>query len=70
MIRSIDLCVVFYLQTCYSDKRNRFAIVLDSPYRSAINKAVLKMQESGELGDLKKKWWKQMRDESSCDTVC
>ncbi|KAJ8967545.1 hypothetical protein NQ314_002860 [Rhamnusium bicolor] len=43
------------------------AFVLDSPYRSAINKAILKLQESGKLSELKTKWWKEKRDEKSCD---
>ncbi|CAG9860405.1 unnamed protein product [Phyllotreta striolata] len=43
------------------------AMPMNSPYRSAINKAVLVMQESGELGDLKTKWWKTKRKEASCD---
>lgn len=43
------------------------AMPMNSPYRSAINRAVLKLQESGELGDLKKKWWKEKRKEPSCE---
>ncbi|XP_072382909.1 glutamate receptor ionotropic, kainate 2-like [Diabrotica undecimpunctata] len=43
------------------------AMPMNSPYRSAINRAVLKMQESGELGELKTKWWKRKRDEASCE---
>lgn len=27
------------------------------------------MAESGELNELKQKWWKLKRDEPSCDTV-
>lgn len=33
----------------------------DSPYRTAISGAVLKLQEGGVLQGLKTKWWKQMR---------
>lgn len=29
----------------------------DSPYRTAISGSVLKLQESGKLRELKKKWW-------------
>lgn len=32
----------------------------DSPYRTKISGAVLKMQEDGRLFSLKEKWWKQM----------
>nr|QUP79605.1 ionotropic receptor 18 [Monochamus saltuarius] len=39
---------------------------LNSGYRSAINKAILKLQESGKLKDLKDRWWKKKRKEPSC----
>lgn len=35
-------------------------VCLDSPYRTKISGAVLKMQEDGRLFSLKEKWWKQM----------
>lgn len=35
----------------------------DSPYRSEINRAVLKMQEDGKLQMLKTKWWKEKREQ-------
>lgn len=35
-----------------------FFFVTDSPYRIAISGSVLKMQESGKLGELKDRWWK------------
>lgn len=38
-------------------KRNLFHYV-DSPYRTAISGAVLKLQEEGKLSMLKEKWWK------------
>lgn len=31
---------------------------VDSPYRTAISGAVLKLQEEGKLSTLKEKWWK------------
>lgn len=31
---------------------------VDSPYRTAISGAVLKLQEDGKLSALKEKWWK------------
>lgn len=39
---------------------------LDAPYRSEINKAVLKLQESGELNRLKKKWWEELNPKNPC----
>lgn len=40
--------------------------ILDSPYRTAISGAVLKMQEEGKLHQLKAKWWKEMHGGGSC----
>lgn len=36
------------------------AMPLDSPYRSEINRAILRLQEDGTLRKLKRKWWKEM----------
>lgn len=41
-------------------------LVLDSPYRTAISGAVLKLQEEGRLHLLKQKWWKEKRGGGSC----
>lgn len=38
----------------------------DAPYRSEINRAVLKLQESGELNRLKKKWWEDLNPKNPC----
>ncbi|XP_076751081.1 glutamate receptor ionotropic, kainate 2 [Xylocopa sonorina] len=35
------------------------AMPRNSPYRTAINKAILELQEKGVLQDLKKKWWEE-----------
>lgn len=42
---------------------------LDSPYRTAISGAVLKLQEIGKLHKLKTKWWKEKRGGGAC-RVC
>lgn len=39
---------------------------VDSPYRTAISGAVLKLQEEGKLHILKTKWWKEKRGGGSC----
>lgn len=39
----------------------------DSPYRTAISGAVLKMQEEGKLHQLKTRWWKEMHGGGRCD---
>lgn len=41
----------------------------DSPYRTAISGAVLKLQEEGKLHILKTRWWKEKRGGGSC-RVC
>lgn len=41
-------------------------IVSDSPYRHPLNTAVLKLQQSGLITELKKKWWTQKRGGGRC----
>lgn len=41
-------------------------ILLDSPYRTAMSGAVLKLQEEGKLHILKTRWWKEKRGGGSC----
>lgn len=41
-------------------------LFLDSPYRTAISGAVLKLQEEGKLHILKTRWWKEKRGGGSC----
>lgn len=40
----------------------------DSPYRTHISQAVLKLQEEGKLYRLKNKWWKELDGGGSCDS--
>jgi ABC-type amino acid transport substrate-binding protein len=42
----------------HSENLNIFFLILDSPYRTLISGAVLKLQEDGKLQKLKNKWWK------------
>lgn len=42
------------------------SFILDSPYRTAISGAVLKLQEEGKLHILKTRWWKEKRGGGSC----
>ncbi|KAK6631710.1 hypothetical protein RUM43_013774 [Polyplax serrata] len=42
------------------------AMPVNSPYRTAISGAVLKMQEDGRLHMMKEKWWKEMYGGGSC----
>lgn len=38
---------------------------LDSPYRTAISGAVLRLQEQGKLKEMKKKWWSHWKSNNS-----
>ncbi|KYM85527.1 Glutamate receptor, ionotropic kainate 2 [Atta colombica] len=38
----------------------------NSPYRTAISEAILKLQEEGKLHMLKTRWWKEKRGGGSC----
>lgn len=38
----------------------------DSPFRTPISSAILKLQEEGTLHALKTKWWKEKRGGGSC----
>lgn len=51
--------------------QQRFSLLFleDSPYRTAMNGAVLKLQEEGKLHILKTRWWKEKRGGGSC-RVC
>lgn len=40
--------------------------ITDSPYRTAINSVILKLQEEGKLHILKTKWWKEKRGGGKC----
>ncbi|XP_058825661.1 glutamate receptor ionotropic, kainate 2-like [Topomyia yanbarensis] len=42
------------------------AMPVNSPYRTAISGAVLKMQEEGKLSQLKDKWWRKMHGGGRC----
>lgn len=39
----------------------------DSSYRHSLNTAILKLQESGRITELKKKWWTQKRGGGKCE---
>lgn len=41
--------------------------IIDSPMRTYINDAILKMQESGKLMELRKKWWVDLNGAGKCD---
>ncbi|CAG9860404.1 unnamed protein product [Phyllotreta striolata] len=45
------------------------AMPMNAPYRGAIDKAILELQETGVLNELKLKWWKKNRNETSCDII-
>lgn len=46
-----------------------FTQFVDADYRHSINSAILKLQETGKLGELKQKWWKEEREGEPCPSV-
>ena len=40
---------------------------VDSPYTTTITRAILDLQEGGDLAELKNKWWKEMYGGGECD---
>lgn len=62
----IDICINLY--QCYKFK-SFILCLLDSPYRTAISGAVLKLQEIGKLHKLKTKWWKEKRGGGACRVI-
>ncbi|XP_060525036.1 glutamate receptor ionotropic, kainate 2-like isoform X3 [Cylas formicarius] len=50
------------------DKGYGIAMKKFSPYRNDLSTAILKLQESGRLTQLKIKWWKEKRGGSTCGT--
>lgn len=42
------------------------SFLLDSPFRTAISGAILKLQEEGKLHILKTRWWKEKRGGGAC----
>lgn len=45
---------------------DRICFLSDSPYRSALSEAVLRLQEQGVLTSLKRKWWMEKRGGGAC----
>lgn len=43
-----------------------FSILSDSPFRTAISGAILKLQEEGKLHILKTRWWKEKKGGGKC----
>lgn len=57
------MCVIIY--QIKNNQLNLFNFA-DSPFRTAISGAVLKLQEEGKLHILKTRWWKEKRGGGSC----
>nr|QUP79598.1 ionotropic receptor 12 [Monochamus saltuarius] len=56
-------CDLKQVGTFLDTKTYGIAMPLGAPYKTAINKAILRLQESGMLNSLKLKWWKEKRKE-------
>lgn len=49
-------------------KKNIF-LLTDSPFRTAISGAILKLQEEGKLHILKTRWWKEKKGGGACRVI-
>ncbi|KAF2898798.1 hypothetical protein ILUMI_07378 [Ignelater luminosus] len=49
------------------EKGYGIAMQKDSKYRHALTEAILQLQESGKLEDLKRRWWKEKRGAGTCE---
>lgn len=43
-----------------------FVEYIDSPYKTAIDIAIVALQQKGTLLNLKQKWWEEMDNEAKC----
>lgn len=55
-----------YRNDYYLSLNDEATFFADSPYRTAISGAILKLQEEGKLHILKTRWWKEKRGGGSC----
>lgn len=54
------------LNQIFTSFRYGIATPKDSPYLRPLSQAILKLQESGVLHQLKDRWWKQKRGGGAC----
>uniref|UniRef100_A0A182K4K3 Uncharacterized protein n=1 Tax=Anopheles christyi TaxID=43041 RepID=A0A182K4K3_9DIPT len=62
-------CDVTQIGGLLDDKGYGIAMRKNSPYRSALSEAVLRLQEQGVLTSLKRKWWKEKRGGGACSNT-
>nr|CAD7259373.1 unnamed protein product [Timema shepardi] len=61
-------CELTQINGLLDQKGYGIALPINSPYRSLVSGAVLKLSENGVLGELKNKWWKK-NGGGKCDVV-
>ncbi|XP_017769340.1 PREDICTED: glutamate receptor ionotropic, kainate 2-like [Nicrophorus vespilloides] len=59
-------CSLTQIGGLLDEKGYGIAMRKDSPYRNILSTAVLKLQESGKIADLKRKWWEERRGGGQC----
>lgn len=59
-------CSISQVGGLLDNKGYGIAMKKHSPYRNDLSTAVLKLQETGVLTKLKKKWWKEKRGGGKC----
>lgn len=55
----------FHRKLCINSSNN-FFISLDFKYQAQMSEGMLRLQESGMLAELKKKWWKERKGGGTC----
>jgi len=56
-----------FLQFLNESDFNKIIFTTDILYRIDLCTAILKLQESGVIGELQNKWWKEKRGGNMCD---
>lgn len=59
-------CDVTQIGGQLDEKGYGIAMRKNSPYRSSLSEAVLRLQEQGKLTAMKTKWWKEKRGGGAC----
>lgn len=66
---ALPMSELFALQLCWLYCANSCFSASDSPYRTHVNQALLKLQEEGKLSELKARWWSNPDGECPPDVV-
>ncbi|XP_011645300.1 glutamate receptor ionotropic, kainate 2-like isoform X1 [Pogonomyrmex barbatus] len=60
-------CNVTQIGGLLDSKSYGIAMKKNAPYRTELNRALLRLQENGRIGELQDKWWRQKRGGDTCE---